>query len=159
MSTILSVSIGILMVAVIFVGFLFFRGSLPGGSPSSQNNINEVPASSKDTADETQLLGIADISEGEGPEAVEGDTLVVHYVGTLEDGTKFDSSRDRDDPFSFTLGAGQVIDGWEQGMVGMKVGGVRMLTIPPHLGYGATARPSIPANSILIFEVELLEIQ
>jgi FKBP-type peptidyl-prolyl cis-trans isomerase len=159
MSTFLSVFIGILIVAAIFVGFLFFRGSLPGGSPSSQNNIRELPVQNTDDSNATQSLGIEDVTEGEGPAAVAGDTLAVHYVGTLEDGTQFDSSRDRGTPFTFTLGAGDVIDGWEQGMLGMKVGGMRTLVVPPHLGYGATARPKIPANSTLIFEVELLEIR
>jgi FKBP-type peptidyl-prolyl cis-trans isomerase len=159
MSTFLSIFIGILIVAAIFVGFLFFRGSLPGGSPSSQNNIQELPIQNTDDSNATQSLGTEDVKEGEGPAAVVGDTLVVHYVGTLEDGTQFDSSRDRGTPFTFTLGEGKVIDGWEQGMLGMKVGGMRTLVVPPHLGYGATARPGIPANSTLTFEVELLEIQ
>ena len=97
---------------------------------------------------------------GDGEEVERGDTVSVHYVGTLEDGTKFDSSRDRGEPFTFSVGAGQVIQGWDEGIPGIKVGGTRKLTIPPDLGYGeAGAPPAIPPNSTLIFEVEVLDIQ
>ncbi len=96
---------------------------------------------------------------GKGAEAVNGKSVTVHYTGTLKDGTKFDSSVDRKEPFTFTLGAGQVIKGWEQGIVGMKVGGKRKLTIPPELAYGANAVGAIPANSVLIFDVELLDVK
>jgi FKBP-type peptidyl-prolyl cis-trans isomerase len=99
-----------------------------------------------------------DLMVGEGPEATSGAKVTVHYTGTLTDGTKFDSSVDRGQPFTFTLGAGQVIKGWDQGVAGMRVGGRRRLTIPPELGYGARSVGSIPANSTLIFEVELLEV-
>ncbi|MDH5436945.1 MAG: FKBP-type peptidyl-prolyl cis-trans isomerase [Gammaproteobacteria bacterium] len=101
-----------------------------------------------------------DLTVGEGTEATgAGQTVVVHYTGWLEDGTKFDSSKDRNDPFSFPLAVGVVIPGWDQGVVGMKVGGTRKLTIPPHLGYGEHgAGGVIPSNATLIFEVELLEI-
>ena len=101
-----------------------------------------------------------DISVGEGDEAVAGKTVLVHYSGWLEDGTKFDSSLDRNQPFGFNLGAGQVIRGWDQGVAGMKVGGKRKLTIPPDMGYGAAgAGGVIPPNATLIFEVELLEVR
>lgn len=96
---------------------------------------------------------------GKGTEAVSGKSVTVHYTGTLKDGTKFDSSVDRKEPFTFSLGAGQVIKGWEQGIVGMKVGGKRKLTIPAELAYGANAVGAIPANSTLIFDVELLEVK
>ncbi len=100
-----------------------------------------------------------DLIEGEGPDATAGQRVVVHYTGWLTDGRKFDSSLDRNDPFSFVLGAGRVIRGWEEGVQGMKVGGKRKLTIPPQLGYGATgAGGVIPPNATLVFEVELLEI-
>lgn len=96
---------------------------------------------------------------GDGDTAEAGDTISVHYVGTLENGEKFDASRDRGQPFQFELGAGSVIAGWDEGVQGMKVGGIRILTIPPDLAYGkAGAPPAIPANATLIFEVELLEI-
>ncbi|XXY49692.1 FKBP-type peptidyl-prolyl cis-trans isomerase [Sorangium sp. So ce269] len=105
-------------------------------------------------------LGIEDVKEGTGAEAKPGQTVTVHYVGTLTNGNKFDSSRDRNQGFSFNLGAGQVIKGWDQGVAGMKIGGVRKLTIPPELGYGARGFPPvIPPNSTLLFEVELLSVK
>ncbi len=103
---------------------------------------------------------VEDIEEGDGAVAEEGDTIAVHYTGTLEDETKFDSSLDRNEPFEFALGAGQVIPGWDIGLQGMKVGGKRHLTIPPELAYGSRgAGGVIPPNATLIFEVELLEIK
>jgi FKBP-type peptidyl-prolyl cis-trans isomerase len=104
-------------------------------------------------------LKIEILKEGTGEEIQNGRTATVHYTGTLTDGTKFDSSLDRNQPFSFVLGAGRVIQGWDQGVRGMKAGEKRKLTIPPDLGYGSSAVGPIPANSTLIFEVELLSIQ
>lgn len=104
-------------------------------------------------------LKIEDLKVGTGAEAVAGKGVTVHYVGTLTDGSKFDSSRDRGEGFSFSLGAGMVIQGWDQGVAGMKVGGLRKLTIPPELGYGPRGFPPvIPPNSTLVFEVELLSV-
>jgi FKBP-type peptidyl-prolyl cis-trans isomerase len=104
-------------------------------------------------------IGIEVLEEGTGSaQAKDGDNLSVHYTGTLEDGTKFDSSLDRGVPFTLTLGANQVIQGWELGLQNMKVGEKRKLTIPPDLAYGDRALSKIPANSTLIFEVELLSI-
>jgi FKBP-type peptidyl-prolyl cis-trans isomerase len=100
-----------------------------------------------------------DLVVGTGDEAVSGKTVTVNYVGTLTDGTKFDASADHGQPFSFQLGAGRVIEGWDKGVVGMKVGGKRKLTIPPDMGYGAQAVGSIPANSTLVFEIELLKVE
>ena len=104
-------------------------------------------------------LEITDIKVGEGDEAMPGATVEVHYVGTLLNGTKFDSSRDRGQGFSFPLGAGKVIKGWDEGVKGMKVGGMRKLVIPSDMAYGPRAMGDvIPANSALVFEVELLKV-
>src|SRR5262245_45711306 len=105
-------------------------------------------------------LKITDHQVGTGAEAKAGKTVSVHYTGTLTDGSKFDSSHDRKQPFVFKLGAGQVIKGWDQGIAGMKVGGKRRLEIPPEMGYGPRGFPPvIPPNSKLIFEVELLDVK
>jgi FKBP-type peptidyl-prolyl cis-trans isomerase FkpA len=101
-----------------------------------------------------------DIAVGKGPAAKAGDMVSVHYTGWLTDNTKFDSSRDRNEPFEFPLGEGRVIPGWDEGVAGMKVGGKRKLTIPPNLGYGAAgAGGKIPPNATLLFDVELLGIK
>jgi len=102
-----------------------------------------------------------DLKVGTGAEAKKGHTVKVHYTGwLLENGTKFDSSLDRGEPFEFTLGAGQVIKGWDEGVAGMKVGGKRQLRIPPELGYGFSGQPPvIPGNAYLIFDVELLDVK
>ncbi len=105
-------------------------------------------------------LQYVDLVTGDGREAHVGETAIVHYTGWLEDGTKFDSSVDRGDPFSFRLGAGRVIKGWDEGVVGMKIGTKRKLIIPPHLGYGSRGMGRIiPPNATLIFEVELLDLR
>ena len=105
------------------------------------------------------MLQIEDLVVGTGEVAKSGDTVTVHYTGWLTDGTKFDSSVDRHQPFVFNLGAGQVIAGWDQGVAGMKVGGKRKLTIPSELGYGARgAGGVIPPNATLVFDVELIKV-
>ena len=105
-------------------------------------------------------LIIDDVTVGSGAEASAGQDVTVHYTGWLTNGEKFDSSKDRDDPFVFPLGGGRVIRGWDEGVQGMKVGGTRKLTIPPELGYGARgAGGVIPPNATLVFEVELLAIE
>ena len=102
-------------------------------------------------------LQIEVLKQGDGIEAKSGQTVTVHYVGTFPEGGKFDSSRDRGEGFTFKLGAGQVIRGWDQGVAGMKVGEQRKLTVPPNLAYGERGFPgAIPPNATLVFEVELL---
>jgi FKBP-type peptidyl-prolyl cis-trans isomerase FkpA len=139
-----------LLLVVIMFGVLGAAGlSGCGGQASTSSDSTTSPSS----------LIIKDEVVGTGPEAKAGDTVTVNYTGWLTDGTKFDSSLDRNEPFSFELGAGQVIAGWDQGVAGMKVGGKRKLTIPPELGYGAQgAGGVIPPNATLVFEVELLQI-
>jgi FKBP-type peptidyl-prolyl cis-trans isomerase len=129
--------------------------------------LNQGPASNTITADSpngatptvAENVKSEDIEVGTGPEVKSGDTVVIHYTGTLPDGTKFDSSVDRGEPFETRIGVGEVIKGWDLGVVGMQVGGKRKLTIPPSLGYGDQGVGNIPPNSILIFDVELLEIK
>jgi len=105
-------------------------------------------------------LEYEDVAVGEGDEPEVGETVVVHYTGKLTDGTKFDSSVDRGRPFEFKIGVGQVIKGWDEGVISMKPGGKRVLTIPPELGYGARgAGGVIPPNATLVFDVELIEVK
>lgn len=104
-------------------------------------------------------LEYKDVQVGTGAEAKSGTTVTVHYTGWLQDGTKFDSSVDKGQPFTFQLGTGGVIPGWDEGVAGMKVGGRRILIVPPELGYGAQVNGPIPANSTLVFEVVLLSVK
>jgi len=108
----------------------------------------------------TDTLIIEELTVGTGAAATAGQHVTVHYTGWLTDGTKFDSSKDRGDPFDFPLGKGHVIKGWDEGVAGMQIGGKRKLTIPPAMGYGARgAGGVIPPNAVLVFEVELLGVK
>lgn len=151
----LLIGLGVLIIFGVFL-------AVGEGKNKKQNNIPLQSPTSSATITQTNMdeLKIEDIVVGTGDEAVSGKKVTVNYLGTLTDGTKFDSSYDRSVPFSFNLGAGEVIKGWDQGIAGMRVGGKRKLTIPPDLGYGATgAGEVIPPNTTLIFEVELLGIE
>jgi FKBP-type peptidyl-prolyl cis-trans isomerase len=139
------------------LGYATAAGSAPTSAPQGQSKLNATP----------ENLQKIDVKQGNGAEATPGHTVVVHYTGWLYDtskpdshGARFDSSRDRSAPFSFPLGAGRVIKGWDEGVAGMKVGGQRTLVIPPQLGYGARgAGGVIPPNATLIFDVELLDVK
>lgn len=120
------------------------------GTLLAQNNVVKTPSG----------LQYEDMVVGKGVSPRQGQTVVVHYTGTFTNGQKFDSSRDRGQPFTFPLGAGRVIKGWDEGVASMKVGGRRKLTVPPHLAYGERGMGNvIPPNSTLLFDVELLGIQ
>ena len=126
-------------------------------APDTQPAASAPQAAAVGSASAATELKIEEQKAGTGAEAVAGKEVSVHYTGWLTDGKKFDSSLDRGQPFKFQLGAGQVIQGWDKGVIGMKVGGKRKLTIPPSLGYGERgAGGVIPPNSTLVFEVELL---
>jgi len=150
---------------ILAAALLIAAGSLPSiaarrpDTPTQESKVTDtVP---------TNELVITDVKKGTGPVIAAGQTAVVHYTGWLysadakdHKGKKFDSSRDRNDPFSFNVGGGEVIGGWDQGVVGMQVGGHRTLVIPPSLGYGARgAGGVIPGNATLLFDIELIKIQ
>ncbi len=148
----------VVVIIVVIVGGYFL---IQKPADNEENNMEETDNQGQEQVqEEAQELKIEVLQEGTGVEAKNGDNISVHYVGTLLDGTKFDSSIDRGAPFSFVLGQGNVIRGWELGLLGAKVGEKRKLTIPSDLAYGETGTPGgpIPANAALIFEVELLGI-
>ena len=164
--------IGVLVVIVIVL--LVVGGS--GGQPASRESNVATSQTTTDTSNQTTStqmqnssnvqmrtlpdgLQIGDEVVGTGTEAVAGDTVTVNYVGTFTDGTKFDASADHGGAFSFQLGGGNVIKGWDEGVAGMKVGGVRKLIVPPSLGYGSQDYGPIPGNSTLVFEVQLLDVK
>jgi FKBP-type peptidyl-prolyl cis-trans isomerase len=142
------------VVVIVVMALVSTGGDDEGASTAAPGECDESPQ----TLDSG--LVIEDLECGDGEEAERGDLVTVHYTGTLENGSQFDSSRDRGEPFPLRLGAGMVIQGWEEGLPGMRVGGTRELTIPPELGYGeAGSPPDIPPNSMLVFEIELLEVE
>jgi FKBP-type peptidyl-prolyl cis-trans isomerase len=126
---------------------------------SDENATEKAIVDSVGLDGELKKLVVDDVRIGSGDAVVTGDTVTVHYVGTLRDGTKFDDSYVRGEPFTFTVGEGMVIRGWDEGILGMKVGGERILVIPPELAYGNRNVGPIPANSPLIFKVELLSVE
>ncbi len=146
-------------VAVVFVGYTLFGGDIM--SLFQKNSMNEnASATAVNSETNTAPAGgviIKDVSVGKGVEVKAGDLVSVNYILSLPDGTVVQNSKDFGKPFQFTLGAGQVIPGWEMGFAGMKIGGVRMITIPPELAYGAQQAGPIPPNSILVFTIELLD--
>lgn len=153
--------IGVIVLAVVAVGvYLIYSASTKPGSGTASTQGGPPPIdSSIQTVTTASGLKYQDITVGTGSEAKAGDSVTVNYTGWLTDGTKFDSSLDRNQPFTFTLGQGSVIQGWDEGVAGMKVGGKRRLTIPPDLAYGSQgASGVIPPNATLIFDVELLSV-
>ena len=165
-SLIIYIIITFLIVGAIFV---YAKNNIKQ-TPSSNNSqykldVIQGPKVQNQSANPTMpennitQLKIEDETIGTGSAVKSGDSVEVNYVGTLLNGTKFDSSYDRNQTFSFTVGAGQVIQGWDQGLVGMQVGGKRKLTIPADLAYGSTGQGQIPPNSPLIFEIELVSIK
>ena len=139
------------IVSLVLLAYLLFSGPII----SLFNLSNE----SSNAEVEQTGLAVEELAVGTGSLVEPGDTLTVHYVGTLSDGRVFDSSLDRNTPFTFELGVGAVIRGWDEGLIGMRVGGRRRLIIPPEYGYGKQSGGAIPPNSTLMFEVELLDAQ
>lgn len=148
----------LIVTGLILIG-VFYISSIGGKTSAGNNNLLKGDITEVINNNQKDMIKIETIIEGSGVESKVGDNLTVHYTGTLEDGTKFDSSVDRGSPFVFVLGAGRVIQGWEKGMEGMKVGEKRKLTIQPEYAYGERGISGvIPPNAVLIFEVELLAI-
>ena len=159
-----------LFAIVLITGFVLFSGKKSETdviqiSPSPTPNLSNLPTQAEEVnatitpMQESNELQIEDLKLGSGAEAIVGKKVTVNYKGTLTNGEQFDSSYERGQPFSFVLGEGAVIQGWDEGVPGMKTGGKRKLTIPPSLGYGSQAVGTIPPNSTLIFEVELLKVE
>lgn len=144
-----------IFIAILVVAFFFLAGGVAAFLLSDEATSPMIRDSGHT---QTPSLQIETIREGDGAQAQPGDELTVHYVGRLQNGQIFDSSRERDEPISFTLGNGEVITGWDLGLQGMRVGETRMLTIPPQMAYGAEGAGPIPPNATLEFEVELVRI-
>ena len=157
----LFIFVGVTLLAV-FILFAFGILNTDSTSNKTDNETSRLSATSHLSATEpgkSSEIKIEDIKVGTGPAVKSGDVIDINYVGTLTNGSKFDSSYDRGQPFETQIGVGQVIKGWDLGVIGMKAGGKRKLTIPPSLGYGDQAIGPIPPNSTLIFEVELVKIK
>lgn len=159
-----------ILVTALSILFATFAFSKDGTTPSEKGNKDKSVQTSANPADplkgkkmnkEKNGLEWQNIKVGKGASPVKGKKVVVHYTGWLKDGKKFDSSLDRKEPFEFTIGIGQVIKGWDEGVMTMKPGGVRRLYIPPELGYGSqnVGGDLIPGNSTLVFEIELIEVK
>ena len=148
-------NLGIIIAFVVILTAALFLLLLYQGGKKNPEQITEI----SNTQMQKEELKIEDILAGSGKEAKNGNKLTVNYSGTLTDGTEFDSSYGRNEPFTFTLGAGSVIPGWDQGLLGMKEKGKRKLTIPSDLAYGESGSGPIPPNSTLIFEIELLKVE
>jgi FKBP-type peptidyl-prolyl cis-trans isomerase len=146
--------LAILLIIFLVIGFVFIKKQ--NYNENSLENNEKIIIKQKNMEVKKEIL-----KEGSGEQqVVKGNSVSVHYTGTFEDGAKLDSSVDRNQPFNFTVGIGQVIPGWDEGLIGMKIGEKSKLTIPPEMGYGPAGIPgAIPPNSTLIFEVELLEIK
>jgi FKBP-type peptidyl-prolyl cis-trans isomerase len=155
------------ILAVFLVYFLIIRSKQNKAKNRKNGNTTTKPSSTSNRSDKqppslisNSGLEIIDSKIGDGQEAISGNIVTVHYRGTLDHGIAFDSSYGRGQPFTFKLGAGEVIQGWDEGVAGMKVGGKRKLVIPPELGYGSRAAGNvIPPNATLIFDIELLDVK
>jgi len=150
----------IVLLAIALIAFLVYRDFSTKSQPYSIGTLDASPPTPSASAITTASgLVYEDLKVGDGAIAKSGDAITVNYTGWLTNGTKFDSSIDRGQTSDFTIGVGNVIPGWDEGVVGMRVNGTRLLVIPPSLGYGSTGNASIPANSTLIFEVQLVAIK
>ena len=161
-TNIIPVAIALGVVSALAVVIFVFLNKEVDTLPDAQTinlNSKKEDTMSENNVEDFDVLGITTIQQGDGQEAQVGDTVSVHYEGTLSDGTKFDSSYDRGQPFEFTLGDNYVIEGWEKGVIGMKVGEIRELKIPSSMGYGDSGNGSIPGKAGLVFKIELLEIK
>jgi FKBP-type peptidyl-prolyl cis-trans isomerase len=153
------IAVSLLVLAFLFAGACGEEGSGDGGTDAAAEPSAATGCAAPDSIEIEGGLCYVEHEAGDGDEAARGDVVEVHYTGTLEDGTEFDSS-EGGAPIKFTLGIGEVIEGWDKGLAGMKVGGSRTLTIPPEYGYGeAGSPPVIPPNATLIFDVELVSVE
>ncbi len=160
-----TLGIGLVLIIIIIAAVLFTKPNLDTLEevPITTMNNSSTPVTLPEVAGNNistdARINIIEEKTGTGKEAVQGSNVYVHYTGTFVNGTKFDSSRDRGEPINFPLGTGAVIKGWDIGLLGMKVGGKRKLVISPELGYGPNDYGPIPGNSVLLFDVELIDVK